>query len=244
MNRAQRRAAAKATRPRRPDQGLARILELGDALQKNTRAQVIEELGDRTPEALADTTSNLLWFTDHILERRPPGACRAGCAWCCYIQVNPTGAEIFQIAETIRTSWTDEARAALVDRLRAAWQRIAPTPQVPDRPYLPCPLLDEQRCCSVYAQRPIACRRWASPDAGLCERGLQDSSIEIEQNLLFFQSVGGIWSGLREGLRDLGLDRPIELVDGLLVALTTPNALTRWLAGEAIFTEWRTDGPR
>jgi Fe-S-cluster containining protein len=255
MNRAMRRAAAKANRTagrwkealvppplliEETDRTeLKRVVQIQDGMRTDERTMVRDELGgDRSPETLADLTENALGFTDEILQKQPPVACRAGCAWCCHLEVQLTGAEVFYIAETIRRAWTGDEQASLVERLRAAWARIGSTPRVPDRPYLACPLLHENRC-RAYEQRPLACRRWTSPDASLCEQALHDDRVTIEQNLLFFWSTGGIYLGLRDGLRDLGLDRPIELVDGLLVALTVPDALGRWLAGEAIFTEWR-----
>ena len=37
----------------------------------------------------------------------------------------------------------------------------------------------------------------------------------------------------------LGLDQPLELTEGLLVVLTEPDAMERWLRGEPIFSARR-----
>jgi Fe-S-cluster containining protein len=89
---------------------------------------------------------------------RAAWACREGCAWCCHLKVLVHPAEAMRIAAHVRTTWSGAERAALHARLPDARG--------------PCPFLNGDARCAIYALRPIRCRTHVSTDAGACERGL------------------------------------------------------------------------
>src|SRR5204863_6742088 len=116
---------------------------------------------------------------------------------------------------------------------------------IPDRfseAEVECALLDPaSKRCSVYTERPVMCRGHTSDNANQCYQNLND---EYQEFPLTFRVADKTLSrialdGTVAALDQLGLDRPRELTEGLLVALTEPDAMERWLGGEPIFTARR-----
>ena len=92
--------------------------------------------------------------------------------------------------------------------------------------------------CGVYAARPLACRAYNSCDASVCEKAFVDARVRWDMPVDLFQLTVGrnVRTGLAAAIAAAGLDPgPYELAAGLEVALTTPDAEARWLAGEPIF---------
>lgn len=80
--------------------------------------------------------------------RAPFVACKKGCSSCCHMNVSVTRSEADRIAKTVGTS------AAILD---AALHH-----DPGEFAGVPCPFLDERGACSVYADRPLACRKHSS----------------------------------------------------------------------------------
>jgi Fe-S-cluster containining protein len=102
---------------------------------------------------------------------------------------------------------------------------------------LPCPLLVNNRC-SVYPVRPLTCRGYNSSNARCCEQTVKARErVEVPVYSPQHRIATFILDGLRAGLAESGLKNELlELTAGLRIALTTPNAVDRWLVGEPTFT--------
>lgn len=167
-----------------------------------------------------------------------PLACRAGCAWCCYLQVSVTAPEAVLVAEYLRQSLSAEALAAVTARvvgLDAVTRGMTPQERIELR--RPCALLVDNRC-SVYEARPIMCRGWNSVDAAQCEGAIvqAESVLGVEQNALIRQAAAGVEHGLLAATGEAGLAaQPLELTAALRIALETPDAAARWASGEDLF---------
>lgn len=88
--------------------------------------------------------------------REPFVACEKGCASCCHMNVSITSAEADRLAKAAGR------RAAPISRSqRHADDKFASQP---------CPFLGGDGACSVYVDRPLACRKHASffAHAGPC----------------------------------------------------------------------------
>ncbi|MEQ8194529.1 MAG: YkgJ family cysteine cluster protein [Rhodospirillales bacterium] len=192
-------------------------------------------------DGVIDCTSNV---TDSVRATDPPLqplACDKGCSHCCHqYDVGVTPFEILRIADHIRTAYTDDQIKALLIRLRAAEKRKSDHP-IEDWGVakFPCPLLEADKC-SVYGIRPLVCRAMNSYSEERCRHNLEhphdDSSVPMygHQYEIAKFARGGIQRGL--ALSDLQNDI-LELVPALRIALTTPGATVRWLAGERLFDE-------
>ena len=167
-----------------------------------------------------------------------PKACRAGCNYCCYLQVDVSVPEVLRLASYIGETFSPAALAALKDRLRRAASRVRGINSY-ERMFakIPCPLLSEGNC-SVYEARPLVCRGYNSYSWVACVQELKhprswkgvphdEAQRDIRSNVL---------DGLIAGLKDGGLrSEALELIAALSIALDQPDAGERWLAGEPVF---------
>lgn len=120
---------------------------------------------------------------DDIAEAREPFvACGKGCASCCHMNVSLTKAEAEKLGAAI-----GRKPAAISRSTSHARDEFAGSP---------CPFLDGEAGCSVYAHRPLTCRKHASffLDASPCHPSVM--------NVLEVPNVG--FSGLDEALFAVG----------------------------------------
>jgi len=171
-----------------------------------------------------------------VVSEPQPIACHSGCHWCCHMKVSLTAPEIFALVdylasqpEPLRTSIA--TRAAELSRDPRIFSADA---KVEAR--IPCAMLSERGACQVYPARPLACRGYNSLDAESCRRSLDDDLEIVESNEPLLRDITAVALGLLAGIEDAGLPAELfELTSGLHIALSEPNALPRWLAGEAVF---------
>jgi Fe-S-cluster containining protein len=136
-----------------------------------------------------------------VSQKVEEGACRKGCAWCCRLEVETRFAEAVHLARRAKADPRLEAH------VRATAARLAGMDATArPRAAVPCAFLDQASgACSVYEDRPLACRSYRSRDAGWC-RSIVGTS-------------GGVVRGgpvIREGLAIRGL------IEKALLAVTPP----------------------
>ena len=213
------------------------LAELLAEAERKTVKGIIRE--GRTAGQVLELARNAQGWAEELISQNPapiPLACCAGCSWCCYTAVDVTAPEVFNLVAYIGTAYTPDEQAALLEHVvnldarsrgKPANERLAGR--------IPCPLLANGRC-SVYEYRPLACRGWTSNNARLCEASHRNPWTVIESDNWVFDAGFGVLDGLRRGLADVGLQSErLDLTAALRVALETPDALARWLAGEPIF---------
>lgn len=173
------------------------------------------------------------WGNLSSTDRQAPKdiACGKGCSYCCNSWVSATAPEVLLLASVIRDRGDADAvawRAAITHGLdfEARGKRVSP-----------CPLLTERGTCSAYDVRPLACRGAASTDSAACRRGYMALSGEgIPVPPFFILQRAGYAIAMRGAFKRAGLPHiSYELNEALEVALSTPDAEARWLAGEDIF---------
>lgn len=154
-------------------------------------------------------------------------ACRAGCAFCCSVQVEVTAPEALQMAQQVR-QWPDLEQAALVLRLQhqSSHHRGAAAPA----PRLPCAFLADHRC-SIYALRPSACRKAHSLSVAACEAG----AATIPQSVNILVRSEALIAGTRRAYQNNGLPATgHELSAAVLAALQDPQAADNWYQGRPL----------
>ena len=216
-------------------------------IRRKQRIATVEALrGDRrTPLRVIEVAAQSAAVADeafnqavdrHSLKDRI--ACREGCAWCCYSQVRASVPEVLRIAEYLRTALSQDDLAATCQRLAALDEKTRGMSNLQRaEAALPCALLVNDRC-SVYSVRPIACRKYHSADASVCERSFKETtnSLSIPMFYSVFERVTHVQDGLLAGLSEAGLKADLhELTTALRIALETPDAPERWLRGEKVF---------
>ena len=162
--------------------------------------------------------------------------CRKYCAHCCYKSVSVTPTEVVHLAEHVKATLRPKALAKLKARLRQLDDKTrGMTPVERARARLPCALL-VGRLCIAHPARPASCRGFNSRDVRACEQSVRQRDVRIPVFRLQYQIFAEAHRGLRQGLADAGLAAPhLELTAALRIALDTPDAAARWLAGEPVF---------
>lgn len=159
-----------------------------------------------------------------------PSACAAGCAHCCRGHVSITAPEAIVLAAFLRDTRKDVA--ALAARAQSTAERVRSLGQGRGGAKVDCPLLENERC-AAYQVRPLACAGINSFDAAACARG---DEIPVEPLQLGGLRATSLGLSVAAAARGLDVGR-YELAHALFVALSTPDAAERWLAGERLFTE-------
>lgn len=136
-------------------------------------------LVDRLNASARSKLHRIYSVADEISEWRAPFvACGRGCSACCHMNVSITRAEAERIGSTI-------GRRPIAVRASA----MHPIDKFAGNP---CPFLDNVGACSIYADRPLACRKHASffQDDRACRADLMNA---VDAPLVSF-------SGLDEAL--------------------------------------------
>lgn len=162
---------------------------------------------------------------------REPVACRAGCNYCCHQVVSARAPEIFLLARAIRA-----LPAADADRLSARIADMAAATAGMDvaerhRRNLACPILEDGRC-RLYADRPLACRAFASTDVEACARAFAHEPIPIPVPRSAMAVRTLVTRAGEAASRAARLpDDQYELVAALAIVLARADAEAEWLAG-------------
>jgi hypothetical protein len=91
-------------------------------------------------------------------------ACRKNCAHCCHSDVHINSLEAERLADVVR-QMSDARREEMLARLRAAREAYQQANKQSRRE--PCPFLEGSEC-SVYEDRPLACRGYVSSSVAFC----------------------------------------------------------------------------
>jgi Fe-S-cluster containining protein len=103
-------------------------------------------------------------------------ACSKGCHHCCYFPIETSQQVVDDIADYIHQHFTDAEIQHLKTKLA---ENIAA--RQPPLFRAACPFLDENKACSIYPKRPLACRWFSSPNADSCEQSVTDGR-QIDQH--------------------------------------------------------------
>ncbi|BBK38880.1 hypothetical protein STAQ_39580 [Allostella sp. ATCC 35155] len=165
------------------------------------------------------------------MARKEPVACRAGCNYCCHQVVSARAPEIFLLARAVAAQ-PPEQRTVLAARVREAAAAVdGMTVAERHRRNLPCPLLEDGRC-AVYADRPLACRAFASTDVEACARAFAHEPVPIPVPRAAMELRGVLTRAGEAAARIAGLpDGQYELIRAMAIVLDDPEAEAKWLAG-------------
>jgi Fe-S-cluster containining protein len=178
--------------------------------------------------------------TADFLKNAPAGpaiaakiACRRGCSYCCYSQVEVSIVEAIAVADAIAT---DGQLAASVRSTAPAVRGLSALARM--QAHVPCPLLRDG-ACSVYADRPRSCRALTSYDAKACEEEFRSPDVERPPRPAFTWPrylATALTSGVAAACADLTLQsNTVELIGGVAAVLDDQTIVRRWLAGDAVF---------
>ena len=163
-------------------------------------------------------------------------ACRAGCAFCCYLPaVLVTAAETVHLADWLQDHCTPEELTAVKNRLVQRLQSQAIHVKEP----IACPLLQDNRCMA-YEARPLKCRGWNSLSLEDCEQayGHSQTSPQVPIDTYAYIMGNTVLNGLSDSLSETDHDgATYELSDALSQAMNMqiPDLVQRWQRGKPMF---------
>lgn len=214
-----------------------------DHLRAKSRDTVIHHLErNATPEgvtrlghAVLDLFDLVRQGMDDVTPCSRKEACHADCSSCCHLLLFVDALEIFLVTDYLEHHLSIPEMDALKSRLEAFASGNFGLYRTP-RPA--CPLLVGERCIA-YEVRPMVCRAQNAFDELQCREKLQGKRLMVEGDETPVAAWQAISGGLSAGLTDHGLSHCqwLEFASALLVALKTPNARVRWLAGEPVFND-------
>jgi Fe-S-cluster containining protein len=200
--------------------------------------QPLDDLVDEVHDFAADLTTRAIEASADPKRHLP--VCHSGCDSCCRVHaVFVAPAEALRLASYLRATRSADDLAAL----RAALDELTPRTvemSLQDRAdaRVPCPLLDEATgSCTVHPARPLLCRGYNSCDLSACLRQLETRDLQATPPCNAEQALvhKHVFAGLVLGAGRERIAGPLELIDALRTALSTPDAEARWLAGEPVF---------
>lgn len=163
-------------------------------------------------------------------------ACKPGCTFCCELRVEVTALEAVAI-------WGELTGAAFEPVRQAVTSKGPRTQNLDDegrrQARIPCALLKDGMC-SVYANRPYACRGMFATDAKDCEAVMTappGAALPPVQSPAVPRALSAIfYAGVNAALKDRGLQHDgLELNSAVATLIDRPAALGEWLAGKPVF---------
>jgi len=208
----------------------------------------------RTPDGLNASVEAAIALSDSfsrdVLARNTPDlnriACANGCAWCCHYQVGVTAPQALHIAAKLREGAGTRSLDDQISSLKTLDRRtrgLNAAKRLKAR--LGCAFLDDKNACTIYAFRPFGCRGANSFSAETCKAFVMGTATKAqrESNWLHkvpFETQRDLQDGFHLGSLEKGLrDDRLELTAAVVVALETPDAAQRWIAGEDVFKDAR-----
>jgi hypothetical protein len=170
----------------------------------------------------------------HLPEGRAGLACRAGCNFCCHLQVRVLPHEAIALFRYLQSRMAP----ATAERVRLKIRQYAQAPQLAGDAAArrACAFLIEGQC-SAYEVRPSACAAYHSVSKQRCEQSFHDPSLP--SGTVALEALMVVALALEEGvsvaLQSAGLSHtPIELHTAVAALLANPALIARWRAGRAL----------
>ena len=248
MSRQERRARLKQSIEAVSRHGMDLSAPRGERLQAVIAATriLMDILGTRSPTRASDAARRAHEVFEISLKRNPSEhkiECAKGCGFCCHLRVTAMAPEVFLLGNSIRRESKKDFETALT-RVRAADRNARGlNGRERTKQHFACGLLVDN-VCSVYSARPSSCRALTSISVATCKRGYDGEDVEVLTPAVWTELRGAHNQAMWAALASVDLpSQGYELNHALLVALETPDAENRWLAGEDVFAGVDCDRP-
>jgi len=216
---------------------------LKESLEDQAANNLAETVQKRS-EVIKTSTFNKLTELRQAGAKIPDVACRMGCNYCCHLQVSCYAPEAIRIADHLRKTRTPKQLAALKTKMRDHQKLRAglTKKQRASGNVAPCPFLGSKGECTVYEVRPVVCRTYHTFNVNECKKAFSnpDKRVLVTMVIEPCDTRDALCNAMEEACEKVKIPSgEIELIGGVLVALETPNASTRWKRGEDIFAPAR-----
>lgn len=214
-------------------------------LQQAKVREIFHQEG-RAKDRAREMALSAFFFADHVIglieavnPLPSPIACRVGCHFCCFAQVELTPPEALILGDYVEQHFSEAEKKELLARCQRSLDLQAAKDKkkiAKIREKLPCPLLRQGKC-AAHPARPLVCRAMHALDPRACEQALKTADLSSPPYYAHRQEVFfSISQGLLAGCRAVGCQsEPLELNRALMDYCTQPQPRERWLLGEKVF---------
>jgi Fe-S-cluster containining protein len=168
-------------------------------------------------------------------------ACAAGCSHCCRVAVDVQAHEVLLAADYIQLHFNPGQLAGVIERTAVHRRRLAGlTGEQRARLIQPCALLDSEGRCTIYEDRPEACRVHHTSDADVCAAHLADPSVDLGRVFIpaLRARLFAVMLGMDSAIEAAGFDdRSYDLGSALHEALTNSLCRVLWLRHRPAFSD-------
>ncbi|HCY86851.1 MAG TPA: hypothetical protein DHV36_17105 [Desulfobacteraceae bacterium] len=196
--------------------------------------QVVDKYGVTLPvlsKAMAEFTRGMM--------APPEGTvCAEGCAYCCHLRVGVSIPELLVLFSEVSRQATPEGLAWFKDRvIETASKGDTLTETFWHSSQTPCPFLNGQGRCLIYAIRPFSCRAYHSTDVAVCRQGWEElREVRVPCFPLYRTATDMYPAVFIRVMKEKGLASfQVGLVKGLAMLFETPGLTEQWLAGKDVF---------
>jgi Fe-S-cluster containining protein len=206
------------------------------------RAARTEEVAIRAAEVAAEAMDDRLAMVWASAGMAP--ACKRGCNYCCSVPVSVTIPELIRVVSYARETLTPDELAAIETRAAANAVKTHGKSTLHYPPRLDCAFLGSDGSCRVHAARPLMCRREHAVNVEQCrtayELAAPGKDHPIDRLIPAKLASDVVLDAYHRGLAEAGLDdTEYELQEAAHIALSQPEAMTKWLARKPTFARAR-----
>ena len=177
-------------------------------------------------------------FTSGVFELPEEAACKAGCAYCCHLRVGVSIPELLVIFYELRAQTTPEGLAYFRDRIAGTEAKgNTLTEAFWHTAQAPCPFLNRQGRCLIYAIRPFSCRAYHSTDVAVCKQGYEEKcEVRVPCFPLYRATTDMYSSVFIKVLAEKGFPSyQVGFVKGLDLLFKDDSLSGRWLEKKDVF---------
>jgi len=227
--------------PRRFPMSIPREVSIaGDAIGRFEYAKVTADLRNLSPlQALSVAQARLdVALEGAEAQSKAKTACREGCSYCCYYQVDVSAHEALQIVDFVSKQFPKErisefleaagTNAAIIRKLTRAEHRET---------NIACVFLRDGRC-SIYPVRPLHCRTHHATDVEGCKESYMNPAVDIANTFIpvLFVYGAAFKLAIYSALTRSGVDsRMYELTTAFLEGMSSHATLKRYRQGKKAF---------
>lgn len=177
-------------------------------------------------------------FTKSVFDLPKGAACKAGCQYCCHLRVGVSIPEVMVIYNEILTQTTKEGLAIIRQRVLKTEKKgntLGETFWLETR--TPCPFLDDNGHCLIYALRPFSCRAYHSTDVKRCQESFEKGLTSLIPCFTLYRAATDMYSSIFiKVLHDKGFASfQVGFVKALKILFTEDQTIESWLNKENVF---------
>ncbi len=217
-----------------PEDRSRQLLSVHMEKARTLLAQFLDNHGVRLPvlrKAMEEFTTNVFKLPDDAV-------CKAGCDYCCHLRVGVSIPELLVVFYELQAQTTPEGLAYFRKQIAETVAKgNTLTEDFWHAAQAPCPFLNHQGQCLIYAIRPFSCRAYHSTGMAVCKTGYEDRcEVKVPCFPLYWATTDMYSSVFIKVLSQMGFaSYQIGFVKGLDLLFKDRALSDQWLEKKDVF---------